>query len=364
MKHLQQNLIRNFFVISFLLLPSLAWSKPVARVIAVKGNVFLMNEAGSSELVVTQQHLEDFSDLLVEDGAEITLTDMYEHIYHLSGGTHIKLLDRVIELRSGNIWLQNAHSTASMQVQTSNAVGEFQKGEFIVTYIPTTSKTSLLVLNGEAKFSNSAEEELFQNVASAQFSFIDPEYENGSPRTPTAIGYESFHQIVSLFTVKPQTAGIEKFYSNSTPEKNVTTEVKREVASVPGKVELKKTIFIPLKTEIKRDIASVKPAPANDEALSYYKKIQTKKKPIMITPVTVYGRSVSTFSPKVKSLKKTTKPARTTASYPDNTPSRVEDDEFAKSFRQNSQKQSKHTNEVNRLIDELESYSNQYRKKF
>jgi hypothetical protein len=84
----------------------------------------------------------------------------------------------------------------------------------------------------------------------------------------------------------------------------------------------------------------------------------------MITPVTVYGRSVSTFSPKVKSLKKTTKPARTTASYPDNTPSRVEDDEFAKSFRQNSQKQSKHTNEVNRLIDELESYSNQYRKKF
>jgi hypothetical protein len=366
MKHLQRNLIRNFFVISLLLLPSLAWSKPVARVIAVKGNVFLMNESGNSELVVKQQHLEDFSDLLVEDGAEITFTDMYEHIYHLSGGTHVKLLDRVVELRNGYIWLQNAHSTASVQVQTSNAVGEFQKGEFIVSYVPTTSKTSLLVLNGEAKFFNSAEEELQQNVASAQFSFIDPEYENGSPRTPTAIGYDSFHQIVSLFTVKPQTAGVEKFYAVAPEVKkeaqNETAVVKREIASVTTRVELKKTIFIPMKSETSRSVASVAPVVAPDEALSYYKKMQNKKKNVA-APIIVFG------SRKVAPVVKTSAPVRKTASYPAQiapapVKPQIEDDEFTKSFRRNYQQQPKHSNEVNRLIDELESYSSEYRKKY
>jgi hypothetical protein len=293
---------------------------------------------------------------------------MYEHIYHLSGGTHVKLLDRVIELRNGYIWLQNAHSTASVQVQTSNAVSEFDKGEFIVTYVPTASKTSLLVLNGEAKFFNSAEEELYQNVASSQFSFIDPEYENGSPRAPTAIGYESFHQIVSLFTVKTQTAGVEKFYAVSHAVKMENPEVNREfdsvVTSVVNKVELKKTIFIPKKDTTSRSIASVAPVISTDEAMTYYKKVQTKKKKISIAPVLVFGSR--NISPVVKPKE----PERKTAAYVPVKASSVVikkpqlEDEFSKSFQKNYQQQPKHNSEVNRLIDELESYSSEYRKKY
>ena len=65
---------------SFLLL-SLSftvWAKPVAQVVEVKGTVFMVTPEGTTTALKVNQHLEDKAEVMVEEGASITLNDYYD----------------------------------------------------------------------------------------------------------------------------------------------------------------------------------------------------------------------------------------------------------------------------------------------
>jgi hypothetical protein len=88
MKTFRTKLKSSFYLLAMISFSALA--KPVAQVMEIKGQVFVVTPEGQTTALKVKDHLEDKSEVMVEEGGSITLNDYYDATYHLIGGSHLK----------------------------------------------------------------------------------------------------------------------------------------------------------------------------------------------------------------------------------------------------------------------------------
>ncbi|MBL6988847.1 MAG: hypothetical protein ISR65_03680 [Bacteriovoracaceae bacterium] len=196
-KNTKGNLL-PWIVLVWLLPVSYGWAQTSLLINSLQGNVFAVTE-GNAKVVKAYDRLGDFAEIVTEEGAQVSFSDYYDHKFHLAGSGQVKLLNKVLELKSGYLWLQASSNDDVFYVQTANAQIEYNGGEAVVSFDEQSGKTQLLVIEGEFSFSNVTNSDMKIELVAGQFSFVDREYEDGVPRAPTPIGYDSFKKITGLF---------------------------------------------------------------------------------------------------------------------------------------------------------------------
>jgi len=320
---------------SFLLL-SLSfsvWAKPVAQVIEVSGAVFVVTAEGKTSLLKVNQHLDEKSEVMVEEGASITLNDYFDASYQLTGGSHLKIFNKSVQLKKGKAWIQSLNSRHPLALTTANGHVNYWKGEFIASFDQTTSRSQFLVVNGDVEVSNVLDQEMKYTVSAGSFTIVDPEVENGSPRAPTKVGLTSLNSALADF--------------KQVPEKMMEASPARGIASVES-VKKGEIIFIRSNR-----------LPASVETSSPRKKVVKKvtyKAPEALVPIRVYG----THWQETNGLESARKPASVQQIAPVipkvTTPILKNDPEFTSSLKKHASEQPKFSKELENLIEDLKSY--------
>lgn len=323
---------------SFLLLSlSLSvWAKPVAQVTQISGKAFVVTDDGKTTALRLNQHLDERSEIMVSDDASITLNDYYNATYHLTGGSHLKFFNKSVQLKNGKTWIQSMNSKHPLALTTANGYVNFLKGEFITIFDQATSRSQVLVVDGEVDVSNILDQDMKYTVPSGSFTVVDPEIENGFPRAPTKIGLQSLN------------AALEEF--KSLPAQIKSTEVRsRSIASV-SEVPVKKGEIIYIKSH--RLPASVKTGNASKK----YRNKKVDSESLTPVPIKIYGTSWK--NPQAYSAPRT--PASIQVNNPTlpkiSGPKLLNDPEFENSLKKQAIKQPKYSKELEKLIEDLKSY--------
>ena len=328
----------SLLFIGLLALP--LWAKPVAQVTEVTGAVFAITPEGKTLALKPQSHIEDKTELMVEEGASITLNDYYDATYHLIGGTHLKFYDKSVQLKRGKVWVESGTTKLPLALTTANGSVDFWKSEFIATFEQSNSRSQVLVVNGEVEVSNILDKNMKYTVSAGAFSLIDPEVENGAPRAPTKVGLLSLNKALSEFKTIPEQLKTEP-----------TAAVARTIASVEETPAVKKG-------EIIFFSSGRLPASVQGDAHQYFKKKVAKKKkaPPMAGPVVVrfYGLAPEVSSPRGPASVQPSKPSAAAAVQRVNQVNI--DAEFSSSLQSEMAKQPKHSEELDNLIKDLQSY--------
>lgn len=316
-----------------------AWAKPVALVTEISGTVFVVSPDGKTSALKLNQHLDDKSEVMVEEGASITLNDYYDATYHLTGGSHLKFFNKSVQLKKGKTWIQSLNSRHPLALTTANGHVDYWKGEFITTFDQATSRSQVLVVNGEVEVSNILDKNQKYTVVAGSFTIVDPEVENGIPRSPTKVGLTSLNSALSEFKRLPARLKAEG----------------RTIASVDeDMIPVKKGEIIFMKSN--RLPASVKGGIAHN----YYKKIVGVKAILTPVPIKIYGVSWTTSVKGPVNEAAPRAPASVQLLNPV-TPQRVapimkNDHEFTESLKTHSAQQPKYRKELESLIHDLKSY--------
>lgn len=328
--------LSSSFILISLSLPLLA--KPVAQVQELYGQVFMVTPEGKTSVLMTKDHLDERTEVLVEEGGSVTLSDFYDATYQLTGGSHVKLFNKSVQLKKGKAWILAKNERHPLVITTANGHVDFSKSEFIATFDQASNKTQVLVVNGELEVSNLLDKTLRLAVPGGSFSFIDPEIENGSPRAPVKVGPQSLESSIAEFS---------KATSLKATEPSVP---KREIASVK---EVKKGEIIFISSS--RGPASVSP----ELAKKYYKKVVSKKYPARESsgvPVKFFG--IEMRSSQVQSAPR--EPASVAPIAQEKAPATGSemkmDSEFLQSLKRHEEEQPRNPKELQSLIDELKSY--------
>lgn len=331
--------------IAFLALMALPlWAKPVALVTELKGQVFVVTPEGKTSTLKMGDKLEDKSEIMIEEGGSVTLNDYYDATYHMIGGGHMKFFNGSAQLKRGKTWVQSKAQKHQLALTTANGHVTFSKGEFITTFDHTSSRSQVLVVHGEVEVSNVLDKNMKYTVPAGQFTLIDPEVENGTPRTPTKVGLNSLNAALQEFKQMPK----EIMEPSKAPERKIASVSEEGTA-----IETKKGEIIFIKS-------NRLPASVMGSAHSYYKKTASKKwvskkATAESIPVKIYGTAW-------KDGHQTSTP-RTPASVPKPhivtpkvAPVGSPDQEFDLSLKKESAAQPKHSKELEGLIDELKSF--------
>jgi hypothetical protein len=329
----------------FLLTLSLSvWAKPVAQVVEVKGAVFMVGADGKTSALKLNQHLEDRSEIMVEEGASITLNDYYDATYHLTGGSHLKFFDKSVQLKRGKTWIQSMNAKYPLALTTANGSANFSKGEFISTFDQASNRSQFLVVNGEVEVSNVLDQNMKYTVPAGMFTMVDPEVENGVPRAPTKVGLASLEKALAEFKGLPETM------KAATPAREIASVVE----AAPAPVKKGEIIFI---TSTERAPASVDAGVAH----KYLKKLVSKKAVAPVVeaapvPIKIYGTSWKKTEP----AEAPRSPASIQLGAPTMpkivVPALRNDPEFDNSLKKQEIQQPKYSKELQTLINDLKSY--------
>lgn len=216
-----------FILLSFLPF-QLAYGKIIAVVSKIEGNAFYTYQ-GKTYPIKDGAHLPVQAEIFTDMGAQLSINDYYDHVYHLAGGGHMIVHTNLIELKEGYLWVQSLNFDAlrgPLRVTTANAVVENTVGESIVSFDVYTGKTQLLAIKGDFTFKNALMEMMELGLREGQFSFIHNEHEKGMPRKPTPIGYASYKKVTGLFR------GIEPF--NKDGGRNLKTRISTDSKTEDG----------------------------------------------------------------------------------------------------------------------------------
>lgn len=342
----------SLILIALIALP--VWAKPVAQVTEVSGSVFAITPEGKTLALKVNSHVEDKSELMVEEGATITLNDYYDATYHLIGGTHLKLFDKSVQLKRGKVWVESAATRVPLALTTANGSVNFWKSEFIASFDQSNSRSQFLAVNGEVEVSNVLDKNMKYTVNAGTFSLIDPEVENGVPRAPTKVGLDSLNKALGEFKSIPEQIKIA-----DKPSRAIAS-VQSEANVEPAPVKKGEIIFMS---------SGRLPASVQGGAHSYFKKKVTRKKaPAVqnndeVVVVRFYGTNVQEAAPVVVSavVPESRKPASVQPiQQPQVAVQKVEnlslDEEFGSSLKKEIQEQPKHSSELDSLINDLKSY--------
>jgi hypothetical protein len=339
--------LKSNFILALALSAAPVWAKPVAQVTEVKGQVFMVSPDGKTKSLKANDHVEEKSEIMVGENGNITLNDYYDATYHLTEGSHLKFFDKSVQLKKGKTWIQSLNARHPLALTTANGHVGFWKCEFITTFDQASSKSQVLVVNGDVEVSNVLDKNMKHTVAAGTFTLIDPEVENGLPRTPTKVGLDSLNTALSEFKALPE----------KLKEPTMTPAASRAIASVeaePVQAPVKKgeIIFISKSGKMNR-----LPASAETGAYQYYKKKvgQTSKAPS--APIRFYGMNV----PEEKVVAQPRIPASIKPNPVIAMPKKVAselniDAEFSDSLRKEKASQPNHSKELENLIQDLKSY--------
>lgn len=329
----------------------------VAVVSSLSGRAFVSVD-GRTKSLSTGDQIPAFSEVFTEVGAQITLSDYYDHKYHLAGSGHVQFLNKQVELKEGYLWVQSFNDSHTFSIKTANAVAAFKRAEGIVSFDSYTGRSQILVKKGEFQYTNALNEYLFQNVSEGQFSFVMMEQDDGAPRAPTPIGYHSFKQIVSLFK---DVATDSK--THMAPNREIASVVETPAMPVPqmqaaGTPSPRPTVNPVMEQQLKELYApklQAKKAPVKKWQPSYQQKSNAKVR-IFGAPTNSVKRTPA--SPK-KAVPKAKESSRTPASVGSMAPV-IQTDSFESKLMQEYKSQMRHSDETNRLIKELKSFDQDY----
>jgi hypothetical protein len=263
-----------------------ALGKPVAQVIEVNGVVFLVTPDGKTKTVKASDHIEENSEVLLSENSTMIVNDYYDASYHLTEGGHYKFFDKSLQLKKGKTWVRSLNPRHNLALTTANGFLNFNKGEFIVTFDSSSSRSQVMVVSGNVEVSNILEKNFTQVVSEGTFSLIDPDVDDGLPRTPTRIGLESLNLALSEFKttlpqIKPEVISEEPLRSIASVPSGPTPETAAEIKN-RSRGEI---IFMTSDNKISRVPSST------DSAYSYFKQKSVVPKKHKATSVNVrfYG---------------------------------------------------------------------------
>lgn len=371
---------------SFLLLSLLTqplWAKPVAQVTELTGQVFAVSPTGKTIAIKVNDHLEDKTEVMVEEGGTLTLNDYYDSTYHMIGGSHLKIFDKSVQLKRGKTWVQSQAARFPLSLITANGVVDFWKSEFIVTFDQGSSRSQVLVVNGDVEVSNILNRDVKQTVSGGSFTLIDPEVESGVPRIPTKVGFNSLNAALGEFKSLPKNIKVPTAARNIASvvvEEKAAAPVPEMVPTTPVTAEASAPVTAPKKGEIIFISSNRLPASVQGGAYNYFEKKLGKKKKhknadssASIVPVKFYGIA---NAPKMTTIEADLKPLKATHSTINAKESRVPasiapqkiqemgtapakvnlDQEFKDSLDTHMKDQPKNSSELESLIKDLQSY--------
>jgi hypothetical protein len=317
------------------------FAKPVAQVVEVSGTVFVVDAQGKTSALKVNQHLEDKSEVMVEEGGTITLNDYFDSTYHLIGGSHLKFFNKSVQLKKGKTWVQSASTRHPLALTTANGHVDFFKSEFIATFDQFTNRTQVLVVTGDVEVSNILDKNMKYTVSAGTFTLVDPDVENGLPRSPTRVGLQSLNTALAEFKQLPK-----QLLETAAPVRTIAS-VEAEKLPSPG-VKRGEIIFI----TTHRKPASVAPGIVQ----KYFKKIVTKKSDANPVPIKIYGIAID--QPEVEIAPRTPASVQVIApSVPKIAiPLPTNDPEFSESLKKHELDQPKYPKDLQNLIDDLKSY--------
>lgn len=218
-------------------------TRPLGRVVDVKGSSFIFydgktRELKSGELIYPQ------SEIIVEMSGQVTFTDNADHRFHLASSSSVFLEVGKVELRNGELWMQSVNPNDEYSLVSANAKVDYTSGEAVFSYDSVKGKSQLLVINGLMKFANLRLNDFDLHVGEGYFSFVDPSFEAGRPRTPTLVGNKTYSMAIASFAgIGPMNKNAEDvFRKNDTllSEKTTNKAITRYIASVePAEVVVK-----------------------------------------------------------------------------------------------------------------------------
>lgn len=213
------------------------------RITDLKGEGFISYKGKTREMRKGDA-IEVGSEIVIENHGQVSFTDNADHRFHLGNASSASVTAKSIELRAGDLWFQSLNKNDDYQIQTANAVVNYQGGEAILSYDSVKGKTQLMVINSMMKLSNLRAPELNLSVAEGLFSFIDNAYDEGAPRDPTPVGEKTFGQLTALFKgitpMDKNSAGIFKNHEKGHEKEEITkVESHRAIASVTDDADSK-----------------------------------------------------------------------------------------------------------------------------
>lgn len=236
-----------------------AWAKPIAQVQEVKGIAFVVTASGTTKKIQPLDIIDERAEVLVEEGAQVSLSDYYNVIYHLSGGTHIKFYDRSLQLKKGKTWVKS-QSKNPLAMTTANGNIEYSASQFIATFDQLTNRSQVLVVQGDVNVSNILDQNLRYTVNQGNFTVIDPEIDDGLPRAPTQVGMASLTAALEEFRINADQTPLPQVSSSSRSIASVTT------LEAPMKVKRGEIIFISSNALPQEVVKKVKRVPASLQA--------------------------------------------------------------------------------------------------
>lgn len=381
--------MKKLLKFSFLLvsLVGFAYAKPYGTVTELKGRAFGVHDEKTFTLKVGYK-LPQETDIITEEGAQISFIDFHDRKYHLSGSAHIKVTDHVLKLNRGYLWVQSFQKNEELLIRTANALTEFLFGEGILSFDNASGRSQLLTVKGELKFAHVLDVNRYEVLQPGEFSTID--HENGTPRRATPIGFESYEKIISLFRMpkqkrwmaqngKPVIEGPQKRIGQRTTQNK--SKAKRLPASYRGgSVPIIKTKWTAKQVKnLGMDLRSLYLGQlgTKKKTAAQIKKSKARKR-LGYSPVTtrVFGlkRRRSTITPAVDQrqipalaaetvekkapMVKLQKSQRAPASQEAETSSPWG---FEQALRKHLKKTSRHKLESNGLIEELKNYRQDYK---
>ncbi len=391
-----------------LVVPITFAAKPVAMVDTVKGHAFILRNGVTKELRAADL-VEDMNEVYVEDGGLVTLRTSDEQFWHLPSLSHIHFLNKIVELKKGQVWFQNKATKNAHEIQTANAVVTYWGGEGIVSYDAVNAKTQFLSISGGMEFSNILDKDQTVVVDQGKFSFVDDQIDSGKPRQAMSIGKKSYDSFTSIFpgitpfspssqmalenkVTMPQMVADEDDIINQALNKNAKAVVpKREIASVSNAPTInEKRNFMVRRLPPEIEIKDFNVENYNDQKIEKIKKDKLSKKfvpsynkkstvvikifgvenrplnistPAQVTTVTapqileseVAKDSVAILENKEKAAEVVRSPASVDIK---------KDPVFESGLVDQYKKQMRHSNETNTLINELKSYRQDYKKEY
>jgi hypothetical protein len=374
----------KLLIVTYLLIFSTAtWAKTVARVSGIEGNSFVFYGKKASAVLKYGDKVADLSEVMVEDGAYVSLVDYHGHTFHLAGGSHVKFYNNMLEVKRGKVWTNSENDTEPFVIQSVNASATYGKGQFVFSFSNYDGKTQLLVMDGTVNFQNILEPELGLDVGPGFFSLVDKEYNQGLPRVATRVGLKSYTKVKLSFV------GIEEV-ENTNFETMFGGKAKRSIASTGDFQAVKKHALVPKHNASGKkgklyyystSTKSAKRTPASASSYSgpaaYYQDyLQKNKKKVYKSgkslKIKVFGGLDQASSAPV-AAKKVVKTNPTPVKVENaRTPASIEtqmiihdlNNTFERSLKKQIRIKKRHPGEVNQLIDDLKSYDANYNKSY
>ncbi len=318
------------------LAPALAEAKLAAKVHALKGGAFtVMN--GVTTALKADMDLEEGADVLVSDDAAVTIGDFYDRRHHLSAGSHATVADGQLILKKGAVWTQSRGAKRPGTITTGNLLVQGFLGEWIVTFDVASGRTQVTTISGEVDVASPEAPAFKYAVAAGYFTFAEPKSEGGYPRSPTKLGYDSLMQTLALFPgQRSMDAGIAKAQEEAGKRAPASMESTPTEAVGHGKV------------------LHIRTVESGDAQKYFLKSLPRAHKRSGVSgqrvPIRIFG---------LQAVKAQTarKPAAVSPKLPKASVHRGNNEDFLKSYEQHQREQPKNPQEVQRLIDDLQSFN-------